>query len=162
RCLQICQAFLVPSQSVVAVVGNAVDGDGTPATATQQYTVAPNQPPVAVIQPVSDLVVGKVAQLTGTVTDDESPLHWAEFRVNGAVVGTRVNNPPSGASIQAVFAPTTAGTATIELFAEDKFGVVGSASVQAPVAPSDPTGVTDVISETDFRWDNTDLVVTGK
>src|SRR5262249_44216184 len=67
-----------------------------------------------------------------------------------------------GASIQAVFAPTTAGAATIELFAEDKFGVVGSASVQAPGAPSDPTGGTDVISENHLRWGNTGLVVTGE
>jgi len=101
RCLQICQAFTVPAQSIVSVVGTAVDGAGTSANATQQYTVVPNQPPVATIQPVAGLVVGKLAQLTGTVTDDESPLHWAEFRVNGVVVGTRVNAPVSGATIQA-------------------------------------------------------------
>ncbi|WP_211485165.1 IPT/TIG domain-containing protein [Corallococcus exiguus] len=142
------------------VAASATDNLGAVTSETREFPVMPNTPPAVTMATSSYVTKGVDKVLSGTVMDTRGPLAWAEFRVNGTRVGTRVLNVPSGSALSQTWVPTTVGPVTLSLVAEDRSGLESSASqTLSVVEPVQPTEFTDVIAEDDMRFENQDIII---
>ncbi|TQF15750.1 hypothetical protein FJV41_11775 [Myxococcus llanfairpwllgwyngyllgogerychwyrndrobwllllantysiliogogogochensis] len=162
-CRELCtDATVASTATAVHVAASAEDTMGSVVAGERTFQVNANQPPVISLGAISFLSVGVDADLSGWISDERGPLAWAEFRVNGAVLGSRVASPNVGATLRQRYTPAVTGTAQVCLFAEDRMGLVGqSCQSVAVVEPQQPTEITEVIAANDFRFENQDIVVKG-
>ncbi len=159
-CLESCTDKVVPAEASLAVVATAVDNVGLSTSGSKSYPVASNAPPVVTLNVPSYITVNTMAQIAAVVNDERPKLGWAEFRVNGTVIGSRIQNPTTGATLTVNYTPTTTGSMVVELYAQDSLGAVGSASANVPVTlPVEPALSTPVIAMDDFSYDGKDIVV---
>ncbi|WP_415835185.1 Ig-like domain-containing protein [Corallococcus soli] len=156
RCLAVT-AGAAATQLVAAA--SASDDLGALTENTHTFPVVANQPPVVALAPLTSVSKGVNVTLSGSVQDERGPLAWAEFRVNGALVGTRMNAPGVGASLKRTWSPPTVGVIRISLVAQDQLGLVGESFQDVMVVdPQEPTGV---IAADDMQYEGMDILVQG-
>ncbi|NRD50866.1 Ig-like domain-containing protein, partial [Corallococcus exiguus] len=162
-CVRRCTDYSFGSAAVpFYVAASATDNLGAVTSETREFPVMPNTPPEVTLASITYLSKGVDKVLSGTVKDSRGPLAWAEFRVNGTRVGSRVLNVPSGAALSQTWVPTTVGPVTLSLVAQDRSGLETTASQSSTVVePQQPTELTDVIAEDDMRFENQDIIIQG-
>ncbi|WP_205507842.1 hypothetical protein, partial [Myxococcus vastator] len=163
QCVDICADKLMELSAMQVVVeSTATDDLGATASGSDVFQVNENQPPLATLRPITSMSVGIETSLSGTWDDERVRLAWAEFRVNGVRVGSRIETPYRGYGVTRGYTPNSSGVVRVSLVVQDSLGLQSETYQDVNVIePLYPADTTDVIAADDFRFEGMDIVVRG-